>query len=130
MKPFLQVITQRLDKDCAVAVVAMLLDIGYEQSFMAFRGKVWKHGASNRQITNACRRLGYRTAWKLKPDLENDTGLLFIAFADRLDVRHIVLLDEGRIFDTDSMVWDVDQYISTKKALPGELLIVAGKLKE
>lgn len=131
MKPFIQTVTQRQTHDCAVAVIAMLFDLNYEQAFMQFRGSVWKEGASNRQITNVCKRLGWKTSWKLKPDIENDTGLLFVSFSKNpTELRHVVLLDEGRIFDTDGMVWDAEFFLSVKEATPGEVLIVAGKLEE
>lgn len=105
----------------------MMLDIGYEQAMMAFRGPVWRTGASNGQIKMACRRLRYATRWKSKIDIEADTGMLLVAFPGWTH-NHIVLLDEGRIYDTDDMVWDAEQYIHTKSAKLLQLLVVTKKL--
>lgn len=112
----LQIIFQRSIMDCAVACLAMLTGVAYEEALIAFKHNVCAVGASQRQIIAAAKRLKVTLTFsKRKVDLENDIGILQIG-AGKWKADHVVLLKEGQIVDTDSTLWDADVFLSTYKA--------------
>lgn len=119
-QPFLSVVPQRHQMDCAVACLAMLLNVSYELSLLAFR----KHEQIIvRDIQTAARRLGVRLQFTRKFDLDTDTGILGVR-SPKWDYEHLVVLKDGLIFDTDATVWDADVFLAAYDAKALSLLTV------
>lgn len=120
--PIIRVIAQRHIGDCSVACLAMLLQVSYEEALLAFEPKrVITKGAYVSAVKTAARRLKRTLRQRRKFDLEEDTGILVITFTDG-GPRHVVVLKEGLIIDTDSTVWDADMYMTAKDATGTSLL--------
>jgi len=91
--------------DCAVAATAMLCGVDYPTALAAFSrpAQVLREGVSPwAEFRRACRRLGVQTRVKRRPDLERDTGILYLTDDEH---GHVCLLWEGRIVDGDGMLW-------------------------
>jgi hypothetical protein len=126
MPPVMQVVIQRHMNDCAVACLAMLLGLSYEEVLVAFRHNVIVQGAKTRHIQHAAKRLGHRLRWQRYYSVdEGDTGLLAMD-SDRWRMHHLAVLKDGLIFDTDASVWDQDVYLATHKARTLSLLVLEG----
>ncbi len=109
--PFLQIVPQRHKTDCAVACLAMLLGVPYEKALLAVRvERVLTHGVMVRQVLHAAKRLGKPLQFHRKFDLEADTGILGVR-AESWPLEHLVVLREGVIVDTDSMLWDAPDFL-------------------
>lgn len=124
--PYLTVIPQRHPKDCAVACLAMLLNVSYEDVLVAFRTNIYRTGANIWQMKAAAKRLGQplRLTRKVAPgDLENGHGILSVRSA-LWPLDHVVVLREGTVVDTDATLWDVDVYLAAYKAEPLSLLVL------
>jgi ABC-type bacteriocin/lantibiotic exporter with double-glycine peptidase domain len=106
---------QRSAKDCAVAVIKMLCEVSYEQAQAAFpkRAKVHKLGASDRQLTNAAKRLGHRLRFIVDGDLSEIVGILKINAPGRY--MHVVMLAKGCVYDPGAgLLWtDIAAYLQT-----------------
>lgn len=119
--PLLRVVRQRHKADCGVACLAMLLNVPYEVSLLAFR----KHeNIYIRDVQTAARRLGVRLRLQRKFDMETDTGILGMR-SPQWDYDHLVVLKEGLVVDTDLSLWDVDVFLSTYEAQALSLLVIA-----
>ena len=119
---FLSVVPQRHSMDCAVACLAMLFGLSYEEVLMAFQHNVIAKGATTRQILDTAEALGRPLKRKRKVDLENDTGLLAVA-SKRWGHDHLVVLKDEMIVDTDATIWDVDVFMAAYEARPLSILI-------
>lgn len=112
--PFLKVIAQRHDSDCAAACLAMLLGESYESVILAF-GSTLKEGISLAAVKRAAKKLGVPLKWSPKCDLENDTGILTLA-SPLWHYDHLVILKDGLIIDTDATIWECDVFLSAYQA--------------
>lgn len=112
---FLAFVPQLHQRDCAVAALAMLLDISYENALHAFRHNVVARGATVSQIRKAAERVGRTLLLRRRVDLEHDTGILCIRSLKWAD-DHLGILKEGIIVDTDGTLWDADVYLATYEA--------------
>ena len=125
-RPIIRYVPQRHEGDCAVACLAMMTGVSYEQSLIAF-GKqdpqVCKRGAWTYQMREAAKLLGFQTTARRKFDLESDHGILSVKFKE-VSHEHVVVLWEGRIIDTDFGLYMADVYFSVMKARPTSLLVV------
>jgi ABC-type bacteriocin/lantibiotic exporter with double-glycine peptidase domain len=117
---FLQVVPQRHSSDCAIACLAMLVNVTYEAALLAFNSEC-KNGAQVRAIKAAARRLGFKLRWSRKFDMDTDTGILSVRSA-RWASDHVVVLKEGLIVDTDASLWEVDCYLAAYEATAMSLL--------
>lgn len=113
--PFIQVIPQRHKMDCGVACLAMLLGISYEAALMAFQHNVLTQGTTIRQLVNAGQRLNVKLHWTRKVDMEEDTGLLMVRSL-RWGNDHMVVLKEDFIVDTDSSLWNAQDFMGAYEA--------------
>jgi ABC-type bacteriocin/lantibiotic exporter with double-glycine peptidase domain len=118
--PFLNVIPQRAQMDCAVACLAMLTGVTYEAALLAF-GSECASGVETRAIKAAAKKLGRKLTWSRRFDLENDTGLLAVR-SDKWQGDHVVVLKEGLIVDTDATVWETDVFLAAYDATAMSLL--------
>jgi hypothetical protein len=118
--PILQVVLQRHPLDCAVACLAMLLNVSYEAALLAM-GRF--NGAYIREIKAAAKRLGHPLRSTRKFDLDQDTGILAVRSA-KWKTDHVVVLKDGLIVDTDGSIWDHDVYVSVNAITPLSLLVM------
>jgi hypothetical protein len=108
--------------DCAVACLAMLFGLAYEDVLIAFTHHVITEGATIRQVKAAARRLQRKLVWSRKlGDLDADMGVLAVR-SDRWHTDHLVVLKEGLIIDTDATIWDYDVFLSVYAATPVSIL--------
>lgn len=116
--------------DCAVACLAMICGLSYEETLMAFRHNVYVTGATIRQIQHAALRLGYILDWSRRiGDIETETGLLCVK-SDLWPIDHLVVIKDGQIIDADqpyATLWDADVYLSVYKAKPVSILKIRQK---
>jgi hypothetical protein len=111
--------------DCAVACLAMVLGVSYEDVLMAFTHNVMREGVTIRQLRNAARRLGYRLQWTRRiGDLETGMGILCVKSPKWTGIDHLVVLKDGLIVDTDATIWDQDVFMSAYEATPTSLMTV------
>lgn len=109
--------------DCAVACLAMLLGLEYEEVLMAFRHNVIANGATLRQMSDAAARLGKKLEQRKVFDLETDTGIVDVR-AEGWRSDHLVVLKDGMIVDTDATVWEADVFLQAYNAKVLRLLYV------
>lgn len=120
--PFLSVIPQRHGMDCAVACLAMLLNVSYETALLAFgTPAVLTGGAEVRAVKAAAKRLRQPLRLRLAFDLETDTGILGVRSA-KWATEHLVVLKDGLIVDTDATIWDADVFLAAYDAQAVSLL--------
>ena len=96
---------QQEHHDCAVAATAMFCGVDYPTALAAFSrpAQVLREGVSPwAEFRKACRRLGVHTRVNRRPDLERDTGILYVTDEQH---GHVCLLWEGRVVDGDGTLW-------------------------
>lgn len=119
---YIQIVRQRHDADCAVAVIAMFAGVSYEEALLAIgTPAVLTSGVQLRVVRTACRRLKCPVVLRRHIDLISDTGILVIS-CDTWPLDHLVILKEGIIVDPDNTVWDVDTYLEVYRAKVSLLL--------
>lgn len=121
-----RVIPQREDGDCAVACLAMLTGSTYEDALRVVCG-VDDEGASDglyiAQLLVAAEELGSTLRRKRRFDLSKDTGILYLVHKKKDEDRHVVILRQGVIIDTNNNVWfDPDKYLKFYSYKPTMLL--------
>ena len=110
-KPWMRLVTQRGEGDCAVAVLAMYLDVTYEDALAALtKGsnshKVHRKGAWFTTLKRGAAVLGVDlVVHRRVVDLDTDNGIL------RLD-DHVVILLDGHIIDPNGSIWKHDVYFA------------------
>ena len=123
--PILRIVLQRHDMDCAVAVLAMLCGVAYEEALIAISAEapnVLRHGVHLRPLQRAAIRLGFRLRSKRTYDLEAETGGLQVQ-SDQWKVDHLVVLREGLIVETDGLLWEAETFFTANAATPGALYV-------
>ena len=122
----IRVVVQRNNTDCAVATLAMLTGIPYEEVLIAAaRAFDCERGMYLNEIQAVADELGVGLAAK-KPgryDLENDSGILHVS-NKKAKVYHVVILRRGLIIETDGTLWEHDVYLASKNYKAGTLLVV------
>lgn len=104
-------IMQKDAADCAVACLAMLLGVGYQQARSACPRNVGSEGLTPRQIRNVAKKLGqplrYLKVGRFDPD--NVVGVLHLQrpFVDSKDVDyHVAVIVNGVIYNpADGLIW-------------------------
>ncbi|TXH14487.1 MAG: hypothetical protein E6R03_09170 [Hyphomicrobiaceae bacterium] len=120
-QPFLRVVLQRHECDCAVAALAMYLSVRYEDVLLAFDKPVIDVGAIVKDMVAVADRLKQPLRVRRKFDLESDSGILRVDLLNDTKA-HVVVLHDGIVFNTDGAVWDVDDYLTAENAKPMQLL--------
>lgn len=110
---------QRHDGDCAVASLAMALDLPYEAVLIVasrIASKVLSRGLYSVEIQLIAEDFGCQLEKKTKVDLDTDTGVLIVQFKDKNE--HAVFLINRLVFEPTGKgeVWDVDDYLKANKA--------------
>jgi hypothetical protein len=103
--------------DCAIATLAMLAGVMYEDALLAsakVNPDVLHTGMTWHQIRAAAKRLGLRTRTIHKFD-DDATGILHVsrvALGLGTPSEHVVLLWEGRVVDGNGELWaELDTYL-------------------
>lgn len=123
--PIIQVVLQRYDADCGVAVLAMICGVSYEDALLALGNyvpDVLERGVWVKDMERAAKRLGYRMRRRRAIDWEEDTGALNVA-SPLWRTEHLVVLRVGMIIDTDGTLWNSQDYLRAKRARHGLLLV-------
>lgn len=124
--PILRVVLQRHEADCAVAVLAMVLGVTYEDALVAVAAEapqVLHEGTPIAAFKRAARRLGARVSVSGTYDLDASAGVLAVN-ADSWPMTHLVVLRDGMIVETDGLLWDADVFFRHYRAKPGPLFVV------
>jgi hypothetical protein len=114
--------------DCAVATIATLCGINYEESLAAcvtVAPDVLLFGMTWPEIRKACEALGVETTIKRagRYDISEDTGILHVR---KPKVSHVVFLWAGRIIDGNMEMWlEPDDYLRHYKWTAQSLLVRA-----
>lgn len=114
--PELKLVAQRHENDCGIATLASLTGRSYEDVLHAFGAPVHKTGVEMGDIVAAASKLGYRMRLLRRIRLEEDTGILGVKTPNRTSKGHVVVLHDGKIYDTDLTVWDADDFLKSEKA--------------
>lgn len=127
--PYLCVVPQRHNFDCAVACVAMLLGKDYETTLLAFNSlRPLVSGVSIAQVKRAARVLGTSLQHSRRTvDLEHSTGILAVSAKGRWASDHLVVLKEGLIIDTDATIWEADVFLQAYDAKVLSILTKEGE---
>lgn len=112
-------IVQKSISDCAIAALAMLLCRPYHDvSARAIRmtRKPHHRGLGTRQFMALARQCGAQLVRaRGAVDLEDETGLLCVAFPDKTE--HALVLFNGVIYNpADGLLYVPDVYVSSRKA--------------
>jgi len=116
--------------DCAVWCLATFLGVSYER-VIATSAKFDKNGGIGGltipKMLLVAERLGFPLQRRNKPDLEHDTGILSIDLPRQKNRGHVVVLKQGLVLDVMSgrsiSLWDVDVYLSSKRARVDGILV-------
>jgi hypothetical protein len=125
--PVIRIVPQRNDSDCAIATLAMLSGLPYEDVLIAAaRTAECETGMYLTQIQKVASELGIELVAKKsgRYDIESDTGILRVS--DRKAKNyHVVVLRRGLVIETDGSLWDADVYLASKRYKAGSLLVEA-----
>ena len=123
--PVLQIVLQRSQADCAIAVLASYLGKTYEDVLAAaatlqLDPKIHRRGMWTHQMEKTAEALGVRLRRHRKWDLDTSEGILCLFQGNKSgDVSHVVILKGGYIFDMDGgTVWEPDVYLSVERYKP------------
>lgn len=125
---FVRLIPQRGKADCSIAALASFTGADYEEVLIAAsrtRKTIWTEGLQGPAHVRICKQLGVKARWYKKFDIDEDTGVLWVAYNDDASKHHDVLLIDGKIYDPDHnpvIVADHDDYFRHFNAYPKELL--------
>ena len=123
---------QRASGDCAIAAIATLSEMPYEDVFVEaakvepqFRGR---SGLFLPHISAICKRLGLSVRKKRGPaQWDEDEGLLVVTWQrgsrHQVGSDHLVALSDGVIADSgDGIILSPEEYFAREKAKPGSFL--------
>lgn len=113
--PVIQLVLQRSEGDCCIAVLAMYLGLSYEDVLAAaaqIDQNIHHKGMWNWQIKETARVLGVNLKQRRKWDYDTADGVLVLTSKTHFD--HVVVLTSGLIFDTEGCVWAPDVFMSYK----------------
>ena len=126
--PYLRIVGSKgsdIVGDCGICAIGTLTGHTYEDVVaVADRiSKNWKSGLWLKEIMEIAKELGLTLKRKRKYDLEQDVGILDVMVKDgRKREAHVVVLNAGRIIDSDYSIWDVDAFLAHYKATTKSLL--------
>lgn len=107
---------QRYDGDCAIASLAMALNMPYEEVLIVasrIAPTVLRRGLYTVEIMLIVDDFGRELLKKTKVDMDTDTGVLIIQFKG--GAEHAVFLANGLVFETNGDIWEVDAYLKGHK---------------
>lgn len=124
----IRLVPQRNLGDCGVACLAMLTRQPYEDVFLtvaqnADKRRRGRRGLTTRQMLRSAKALDFPLVER-KPgkfDLETDEGILGVDWRD--GTGHWAYLVDGWVFDTDGLVWAVEDYLTEEKGKADCLLV-------
>jgi hypothetical protein len=104
----------------------MITGISYEDVLMAAaRAAPCEKGLYLTQMCKIADELGVELVVRKKGryDTETARGILHVS-NKRKQLYHVVILDRGRVIETDASLWDADIYLATKRFAAGSLLVL------
>jgi len=114
----LEPIVQKNIGDCALASLAMLLGLPYQDvSAEALRMTRKPHttGLGTKQINALAKRLKAKLEKVPHPDLEVETGIIYLSYPS--GDEHAAVLFEGILINpADGLIYSLDVYLATHKA--------------
>ena len=123
--PILRVILQRHPMDCSVAVLAMICGCSYEDALVAVAAespRVLTAGINTRSLLRAAKRLNHRLKRTARYDPDEATGALLVR-SNRWRTDHLVVLSEGRVIETDGLLWEPETFFRHYQAEAGVLFV-------
>lgn len=129
LRPIFTIVTKRASGDCAVAALATLLQVSYEEVLVAavnVQPLVLKTGLNNDEIIAVAKLFGRtleeRTGEEI--DYRRSTGMLGAKLSINKGAdEHAVVLCQGLVFDVeDGEVWRAREYLKRYKAKHIDLL--------
>lgn len=126
--PYLRIVGSKgsdIVGDCGICAIGTLTGRTYEDvvAVASQISKNWKAGLWLREIEDIARELGLTLRRKRKYDLDSDVGILDVEILDRRKREpHVVVLNAGRIIDSDYTIWDAEAYLIHYKAKAKTLL--------
>uniref|UniRef100_A0A6M3LCK4 Putative guanylylate cyclase n=1 Tax=viral metagenome TaxID=1070528 RepID=A0A6M3LCK4_9ZZZZ len=129
MLPAFMPVMQRLDWDCGVVCLIMLLNVTPKDAYAAARAcirNVEKGGIDVRGMKQIARRLRKSLIVVRDPTPEQLTDATGILYGRKPRGWHYMLLFQGVIYDpSDGVVWDLDEACRYKRFKPRVLLLDA-----
>jgi hypothetical protein len=120
--PLVQMVPQRHEADCGVAILAMFLGVSYEDALLAIgQADVLRGGMWLSQLREASAKLGAPLKTKRQWDVEDADGIVQVRLPGKLN--HFLLARAGLLFNTNFTVWDADDYRKARRAEFGVLLV-------
>jgi len=121
-----RVVTQRSDWDCAVATLAMLLNIDYETALaQAGRTAPVERGLWFSEMIAIAAEFDEELVIRRRSryDIEKATGIVHVYhYTAKHSVSHVVFLHRGLFYETDGLVWEYGAYLAAKKFKAGSIL--------
>lgn len=124
----IQPIRQSDTGDCAIASIAMVLGLSYQEvanHARTIQRRATKSGLGTRQIVAICRHFGHATR-SLRPKLEeldDFTGILLVRLPNKTE--HAAILFRGTVYDpADGLLYEPAAYFATEKAHLLRLVLV------
>jgi hypothetical protein len=120
--PLVQMVPQRHEADCGVAILAMFLGVSYEDALLAIgQADVLRGGMWLSQLRQASAKLGAPLKTKRQWDVEDADGIVQVRLPGKMN--HFLLARGGLLFNTNFTVWDADDYRKARRAEFGVLLV-------
>ena len=118
--------TQRTLTDCAIAALAMVLGLGYEQvrERTIKLIKNFEEGLTSREIARVAK--SFKRSLKVIDKMDDDTvnELVGLMVVRRGNVYHALVLFHGVLYDpSDGTLWEPSAYFHTTKRTPFRLLV-------
>ena len=127
----MRLVLQRSNGDCAIAAIATLFELPYEDVYVEtakveplYRGR---SGLFLPHIRAICQRLGLKVKPKRAVQWEADEGLLVVTWQrgsrHLVGADHLVALANGVIADSgDGLILPPEEFFEREKAKPGSFL--------
>lgn len=130
LKPLFRLTGMKHNGDCVVAAIAMALNIPYEEVLVVasrIQPHVLMRGLYTVEAQLIADAFGRSLMKKLKPDVEEDAGILMLKMGSkewRRFAEHAVFLTNGLVFapECGGEIWDVEAYLSANKSTVLHLL--------
>lgn len=134
--PMIQLVTSKGQDtigDCGICALATVCGRSYEDVVamaVQYMGEHWKGGLYLTHILAIAKACGTTLKRRRKYDLEHDTGILNCWVTTHIPNKkpstdnHVVVLMEGRIYDSDGRIWVTDAFQQHYAAEFGLLLEV------
>lgn len=108
-----KVVPMRADGDCGIASLAMLLNLSYEDVFVAAAAvdpkRRGRNGLTIKEVRAIAKKLGVKLAYKRKFKLSEQDGIVGLENTGD-DEGHWATVKEGIVFETNGAVYSIEDY--------------------